>query len=606
MSKSNHALKIEKNGVVYTCDLYTTPEEARSTLYPNYPLFHVNVDGVELYAPFTSVLNSESESTPLISPILESSGDDTEYCVAQHSFFKISITTQPNEVITVNAGGETWTNGNKWLPYGTTWTAAVSPTFESPSTSNPVESSDHVESDGSVWTRVFHHNNPANNLFASTDSFTTNSNTSTNKQFNVSLCNKTGQFELMLIQKQTSDGTVEKYRWIQNVNPMVASYEDVDATDITKITSTGYTTPGTTYGGIYKCSNNSSQTEVRAYLLANNGTIGNWWGAIGSWTAYSGGIPGYNGKIITTGYIDLYLRVDNLYVYNVGTISPSSSGSLLSNNVNVTAGTATRKTFTLTKSATNASTNQTLTVTYLQINEDGTFPNTSWSTLSSGSVTLRYGSHWKATVTASTGYDAGAITNSGGDLSSLTRNVTVSIAAATLKTYTLTKSATNASTNQTLTVKYAKATSSSAWGTTTTLSSGSVTLTHFSKWWGTVTASTGYTAGAVTNPGGDSSRMSGNVTVSVAAAKINTYVLRFGSGLTVKKTNSSGASISSGSSVNYNQVIWVQTTSTYKTYSIKLYKNSSASGTVWQTKTARSFTFNMPTSQVYIQNASTK
>ena len=99
--------------------------------------------------------------------------------------------------------------------------------------------------------------------------------------------------------------------------------------------------------------------------------------------------------------------------------------------------------------------------------------------------------------------------------------------------------------------------------------------------------------------------MSGNVTVSVAAAKINTYVLRFGSGLTVKKTNSSGASIFSGSSVNYNQVIWVQTTSTYKTYSIKLYKNSSASGTVWQTKTARSFTFNMPTSQVYIQNAST-
>ena len=207
--------------------------------------------------------------------------------------------------------------------------------------------------------------------------------------------------------------------------------------------------------------------------------------------------------------------------WNAGALSASSG--TVSAATTVSAGAATYKTFTLTKSATNASTNQTLTVQYQNKASNGTFGTK--TTLSSGSVTLGYGSHWWGTVAASTGYNAGAVTNAGGNSSSMTGNVTVSVAAASLKTYTLTKSATNASTNQTLTVKYAKATSSSAWGSQTTLSSGSVTLTHFSKWWGTVAASTGYNAGAVTNPGGDSARMTGNVTVSVAAASLKTYTL---------------------------------------------------------------------------------
>lgn len=252
MSKSSHAVKIQKGSTTYTCDLYTTTAEARGNLYPTYPLFRVTVGGTTLYAPFTPTLNSSTESTPFICPIFAGSGDNTNYCLAQHSFFSIGITTKSNETITVNAGGQSWTSGTKWFPYGTTWTASVSP-------------------------------------------------------------------------------------------------------------STGY---------------------------------------------------------------------------NAGSISPASSGTLTNASVTVTAGNASLKTYTLTKSATNASTNQTLTVKYLPRNADGTYPS-SWSTLSSGSVTLRHGSRWQATVSANTGYNAGTITNAGGTSSSMTGNVTVSVSAATAKNYTL-------------------------------------------------------------------------------------------------------------------------------------------------------------------------
>ena len=119
MSKSSHAVKIQKGSTTYTCDLYTTTAEARSNLYPSYPLFRVTVDGTNLYAPFTTTLNSATESTPFIY--------NTNYCLAQHSFFAIGITTKSYETITVKAGGQTWTSGTKWFPYGTTWTASVSP-----------------------------------------------------------------------------------------------------------------------------------------------------------------------------------------------------------------------------------------------------------------------------------------------------------------------------------------------------------------------------------------------------------------------------------------------------------------------------------------------
>lgn len=126
MSKSSYVLKIQKDNTIYTCDLYTTQEEARSTIYPTYRLFKVNINGQTLYAPFTKTLDSARESTPLICPIFENDNDLTKYCLAQKSFFKINITTAANETITVTAEGTSWSDTDShWFPYGTTWTASV-------------------------------------------------------------------------------------------------------------------------------------------------------------------------------------------------------------------------------------------------------------------------------------------------------------------------------------------------------------------------------------------------------------------------------------------------------------------------------------------------
>lgn len=163
----------------------------------------------------------------------------------------------------------------------------------------------YAEADNSAWIRIFHHNNPAENLFSSTDTFTTSVYKNTNLWFNISLCNLTTVWELMIIQARLSTDTAEKFRWIQNVNPMTATYSEVALANITRVTTSGYTTASGNYAGIYK-------RNFTSFIVCNNGTEGNWFGAIGSWTTWNSGIPGYNGGAITSGYTDLYLRIDNI------------------------------------------------------------------------------------------------------------------------------------------------------------------------------------------------------------------------------------------------------------------------------------------------------
>lgn len=163
----------------------------------------------------------------------------------------------------------------------------------------------YEESDGSQWFRIAHHNNPANALFASTDSFVTGVYKDANRWYIVEpICNNISKWEFMVKQKPTSDGTESKYRWVQTKNPIVATHDDVSPSAVTRITTSGYTDG--TYGGLYKSSTN------RTRLTIADGVAGDWWGALGAWTDYSGGIPGYPKIKVTTGYIDLYIRIDNL------------------------------------------------------------------------------------------------------------------------------------------------------------------------------------------------------------------------------------------------------------------------------------------------------
>lgn len=165
----------------------------------------------------------------------------------------------------------------------------------------------YIEPDGSCWIRIFHHANCDTKLFTSSDTFTTSVYKDADRWFNVSLCNKVNKWELMVKSMPTTGGTETKYRWIQTKNPMTATYADVAAASVTKITGNGYASYG--WGGLYHIGSST-------YLATNNGTSGNWWGAVGAWGHHQGGIPGWT-TVITTGYEDVYLRIDNLDQVNL-------------------------------------------------------------------------------------------------------------------------------------------------------------------------------------------------------------------------------------------------------------------------------------------------
>lgn len=176
---------------------------------------------------------------------------------------------------------------------------------------NQFDLTNYVEPDGSMWIRIFHHNNPANGLFASTDDFTKPLYKDANRWFNCQILNQINndKWELMVKQKLTSSASESKYRWIQTKNPYNAVYADVSSANVTKITTSGYTNVSSA-GGLYKHNSNT-------FFVINNGTSGNWYGAIGSWTAWNNGIPAYpsTGAVIS-GYMDLYLRLDNTNIIN--------------------------------------------------------------------------------------------------------------------------------------------------------------------------------------------------------------------------------------------------------------------------------------------------
>lgn len=164
----------------------------------------------------------------------------------------------------------------------------------------------YTEPDGSQWIHAVHHNNPANALFNSTDDFVGGVYKDTNRWYQAENIFRTiNKYEFMVKQKTTSNATEVKYRWTQNQNPLNATYTDVQPSAVTRITTSGYTDG--TFGGIYV-------KGGQARLCIANATSGNWYGALGSWTAYNGGTPGYPNTTVTTGYMDLYVRIDNISI----------------------------------------------------------------------------------------------------------------------------------------------------------------------------------------------------------------------------------------------------------------------------------------------------
>ena len=166
----------------------------------------------------------------------------------------------------------------------------------------------YIEPDGSKWVRIFHHNAPTEvGLFSSTDTFATGVYIDADRWYDVEpFIGHMSVYEFIIKQKLTAEDTETKYRWVQTVSPLTATYEDVSPSsgNVTYNTSTGYESVemgGLLYG-------TGSNTRMR---IANEKPA-NWFGAIGGWNLSSGSLPAFPNTRVSTGYFDLYARIDNL------------------------------------------------------------------------------------------------------------------------------------------------------------------------------------------------------------------------------------------------------------------------------------------------------
>ena len=173
----------------------------------------------------------------------------------------------------------------------------------------------YIEPDGSTWAHIFHHNNPANSRFSNgTADWSEGIYLDENRWYDVEkILNNLIQYEFLVKQKTTDTATETKWRWIQNINPLEATWEDVGTNACTYITNNGYSTSNYNKGMyLFKTSN--------LHMCIANNAKGNWYGGIGACSIFNNGIPGYPNTTVTTGYIDLYVRIYPLtkIIKNVG------------------------------------------------------------------------------------------------------------------------------------------------------------------------------------------------------------------------------------------------------------------------------------------------
>lgn len=169
----------------------------------------------------------------------------------------------------------------------------------------------YVEPDGSMWVRAFHHFAPIGNAFSATDPFVTGVYGNDTRWFAMGICDYIDKWEIIYEHQPTVGGAVSRFRWAQGTNPMSSdsTFDNTKNANITKYTAAdGYSAISSSYGGMYRGS------VYNAYLRVNNNSSSNWFGAVGmcNTTWNDGQIPSYNGAGISTGYLDVYIRVDNV------------------------------------------------------------------------------------------------------------------------------------------------------------------------------------------------------------------------------------------------------------------------------------------------------
>lgn len=156
---------------------------------------------------------------------------------------------------------------------------------------------DTVFESGCTWLKVLHHNNPAAQMFTSTNCVNNNEPDRWSKLYlfdDADMFKRPDNtYEFMVKEKLESTGTLWTGRWTQTSNPKT----DGQATGFVRIVPTS------------DYQNLTIGIGHAANAWFSRGLSGNWWCATGCYTYHNGGIPGYSG-IVKTGFQDFYVRID--------------------------------------------------------------------------------------------------------------------------------------------------------------------------------------------------------------------------------------------------------------------------------------------------------
>lgn len=168
--------------------------------------------------------------------------------------------------------------------------------------------------DGSVWVPICIHNiDGGNNMFATTDDFSTpvyHSNNLWANFSNISLISRpeSNYYEFLVKQQINIDGPWSTYRFKQTVDPLTATWNTAGPSSGNITWISGYS--GTSYGGMYKLSSPTATSSN--YMCFSNGSNGNWYGC-GCKQLYQGGIPSIC-NTVPKGWQLVYMRTDR-YLY---------------------------------------------------------------------------------------------------------------------------------------------------------------------------------------------------------------------------------------------------------------------------------------------------
>ena len=151
--------------------------------------------------------------------------------------------------------------------------------------------------DGSTWVKLMHHNNPAANLFTTSNCKNNEAENLYSKLYlietDANFKSTDGYYEYLVKEKATSASTETTIRMKQTSNPATTS-------TITGVVIVDAGTAPT--ARLIGLKHNGSS----AYM--HNGS--SWWCAVGAWNRYNGGIPGFL-DTVTSGYLDFYMRIDS-------------------------------------------------------------------------------------------------------------------------------------------------------------------------------------------------------------------------------------------------------------------------------------------------------